>query len=98
VDSTKILEQLQEQRGKCMYTGHHLGFENGKWNCISVERFDVNLGYTTGNWCLIMACLNTLDFSAVNSLANEPKTGSGGWTKEKMDYFRNFVNATTEQN
>lgn len=83
------LEMLQNQQGLCQLTGHHLGFETGKWNCASIDRANVNLGYTKGgNMSLVMQCMNTLDYSSIKSLANEPKEGSGGWTKAKVELLR----------
>lgn len=87
-DTKNILRILQEQEGKCKLTGHHLGFESGTPNCASLERIDVNLGYVTGNYCLIMQCMNSLNHSSSKSLANEPKEGSGGWTPEKVQFLR----------
>ncbi len=85
------LKMLQNQQGKCYLTGHHLGFKSWTWNCISLERIDVKVTYNTiGNCCLIMQCLNTSNCSARTSLANLPKDGSGGWTRDKINKLREF--------
>ncbi len=90
------LEMLQYQQGLCQLTGHHLGFEGGKWNCTSIDRANVNLGYTKGgNMSLVMQCMNTADHSSRKSLANEPKDGSAGWTKAKVDFLRKRYNQGT---
>jgi hypothetical protein len=90
IDSKYLLQLLREQEGKCAYSGHHLGFETGTLNCISLERIDVDLGYVKGNVCLIMQSLNTIDRMCVKSLANNNKAGSGGWNKAKVEYLRSF--------
>lgn len=85
------LEMLQIQAGKCHLTGHHLSFQGGVFNCVSLERKETTLGYTKGgNMSLIMQCLNTSNFSVISSLANkdQPREGHGGWTKEKITFLR----------
>ncbi len=90
VGAKDILKILQNQEGKCYLTGHHLSFETGTWNCVSLERLNVDFGYNkTGNCVLVMQCLNTMDNTSRRSLANQPKEGSGGWTRTKVEYLKN---------
>ncbi len=89
LDSEFLLQLLQKQQGKCFLSGHHLGFESKTYNCISVERKNVNLSYdTVGNCCLIMICLNTSDRTSQTSILDIPKEGCGGWTSEKIEFLR----------
>ncbi len=89
-DYNENLKMLQEQQGKCHLTGHHLSFESGKWNCVSLERINVNLTYNkTGNCCLIMQCINTTNHSSRISHAKLTKDhGNGAWTCEKIAFLR----------
>ncbi len=92
IDGAHLLHLLQKQKVKCAYSGHHLTFQTGKVDCISLERINVHLGYVKGNCCLVMQCLNTIDWSSHESLANTPKSGSGGWSREKVQYLRDHRN------
>lgn len=90
IDTKILLNILQKQEGRCYYSGHHLSFESATFNCVSLERIDVNLGYISSNCCLIMQVLNTVDNSSSRSMANLPKHGSGGWTHRKIAFLRSL--------
>jgi hypothetical protein len=91
IDAQYLLKLLQEQKGKCAISQHHLMFETGKYNCISLERKDVNLGYVKGNVSLVLQCFNTMDCRSVKSFARQLEVGSGGWTSKKFAFFKKHM-------
>lgn len=86
MQAVDLLEMLKDQEGKCYHSGHHLGFVSAKWNCISLERKNVNVGYIKGNCCLVMQCLNTFDYTSIRPNSKE----GSGWSREKIEYLRSF--------
>lgn len=93
-DITKVdlIALLQSQRGKCAYSGKNLTFNGELPFHISLERKDVNIGYTKDNIVFICEELNTFDQSALQGLHNQEKRGNSAWSLDKFVTFRNEVN------
>ncbi|KAG5184047.1 hypothetical protein JKP88DRAFT_244917 [Tribonema minus] len=78
-----LLEIIEEQRGLCAYSDKRVT-THGQWK-MSLERRNVRIGYTRANSCLVLAMLNSTDFTA--SLDGD-QIGNGGWNREKFEYAR----------
>lgn len=87
-----LINQFKHQGGKCYYSGKNMSVDGKENFHVSLERLNVNIGYTKENIVFICEELNTSDCSASISLHNQEKKGSGGWSKEKFEKFRNSVN------
>jgi hypothetical protein len=77
---------LRNQHGKCAYSGIKLNYGPSRekdW-VASLERIDSKRGYEKNNICLVCAEFNGIDHSAVAKYSNG---GSGGWSKEKFNFF-----------
>ncbi|RYE13168.1 MAG: hypothetical protein EOP45_21640, partial [Sphingobacteriaceae bacterium] len=83
---------LKAQKGKCHYSQKNLTFDGKAHFHISLERKDVNIGYTKDNCVFICEELNTTNQSAIQSLHDQEKQGNAGWTQTKFDNFRKEIN------
>ncbi len=63
-----LIKQLRKQKGKCKYTGINMSFDGSQPFHISLERINVNIGYTTSNIIFICQELNSPDFSSMIAL------------------------------
>lgn len=87
-----LINLIQTQRGKCAYSHKNLSFDGKSPFHISLERKDVNIGYTKDNIVFICEELNSSNMSAIESLHNQEKAGHSGWSVEKFAKFREQVN------
>jgi len=81
-----LIDLFNKQNGLCAYSGIPLK-TSGYWK-LSLERINSKNGYTKDNVCFICQELNSTDRSCMNDNA----TGSGGWSKEKIDYIKKINN------
>jgi hypothetical protein len=81
------LEQMKakwiRQKGLCAYSDMCMTWNSENWN-VGLERVDVHEGYTDSNTVLICREFNGTDVSVRNVSA----TGSGGWSREKVQFLR----------
>jgi hypothetical protein len=90
----ELLDIYLQQSGRCHYSNILLK-ECGAY-MMSLERKDVNLGYTKENCCLICIEFNTTDWSIVKR-DDDTTYGSSGWNKDKVklvvdNYLDNYQN------
>ena len=90
---------LRNQYGRCAYSNIKMNYgskDEKDWVC-SLERIDVTRGYVKDNICLICAEFNGTDTTA--RLKYKGNGGSGGWNKEKFNFFLSHItNKQTEEN
>jgi len=87
-----ILEIAKAQNGQCAYSGAPMDTKFGSTRKMSLERKDVNVGYTKENCILVLQRYNASD---VTVRAKGPIAGSGGWSKEKSEEFTTAAAAKT---
>jgi len=87
-----ILEIAKAQGGMCEYSGAPMETRNGSIRKMSLERKDVNVGYTKENCILVLQRYNASD---VTVRAKGPISGSGGWSKKKSEEFTTAAVAKT---
>jgi len=80
---------LKKQGGMCAYSRVALSPKMGDWKA-SLERKDVNKGYSAGNVLLVCQRFNGIDCTR---LADKAVDGSGGWTREKFLQYAALVSA-----
>ncbi len=77
----ELLEIYLNQFGRCAYSNKLLELY-GEY-MMSLERKNVNVGYTKENCCLICIEFNTTDWS-IAKCDDDYREGSYGWNKEKI--------------
>jgi hypothetical protein len=75
------LDIYLQQFGRCAYSNKLLEL-CGEY-MMSLERKDINVGYTKENCCLICIEFNTTDWS-IAKCEYDDREGSSGWNKEKL--------------
>ena len=53
-----IINKLNKNNNKCQISGVQLEMSNNKWNSLSFDRLDSNIGYTEDNTILVTKFLN----------------------------------------
>ncbi|KAG5184460.1 hypothetical protein JKP88DRAFT_181251 [Tribonema minus] len=70
-----VVNMYREQGGGCLYTGVPFTTD-GDWR-VSLERKNVDVGYTRQNCCLIAMEFQGTDFTALMHITAMPGLGSG---------------------
>jgi hypothetical protein len=78
-----LVDMYIQQRGLCAYSGIPMK-STGEFT-VSLERIDPTLGYTVSNTCLICTEFQSIDRRAQHG---DLTKGSGYWSKEKVDQWR----------
>jgi hypothetical protein len=84
----ELLNIYETQKGRCYYSNIPMKLKlNSSWR-ISLERTNVNLGYTKENCVLICNEFNGTDNSSKYTGQNN---GNGGWTKKKFKFIYKHI-------
>ena len=86
-----MMQIIDAQGGLCAYSGIPMtygSYRDKRWTC-SPERKDTSKGYTTENVCFVCWEFNTTDNTVRES--EEIKSGSTGWSKEKIEFIKKFA-------
>lgn len=78
-----LLQLLQTQNGRCAISMVPLELGTNSQLSVSIDRLDVNVGYTAGNVRLVSALFNPTDSTA----RNKSQEGIWGWTEERYNFF-----------
>lgn len=86
----ELLDIYLEQKGRCAYSTRLLELSGNYM--MSLERKNVNIGYTKENCCLICLEFNSTDWSCAKTECDD-REGSSGWNKEKLKIIvDNYLN------
>ncbi len=88
IDFNFLVDLFNKQKGLCAYSGIPLQFNSKQNWCISIERIDVQRGYTKDNVCLICREFNTMDQTIK---LKDGSYNSSGMSKEKFNIFLESV-------
>jgi hypothetical protein len=80
-----IMQLLSAQGGRCALSGMPLEFKPNMQFSASLDRVDVNLGYTKGNIRLVAVILNATDNSV--RMRTQTDTSHNQWSSEKYEHF-----------